>query len=139
VLYEKNQILQAEKILLESKKNYDRVIFIWGRYIPNGYLALIYADLKSEKDTLYYLKKALHYTETASNSYEKGVMCRIKGELIHKCVEFDNYQEIVDTIRKSMSNCCTGQYRCFDNPAMTYEKTRIEKLMTDHRVIEIFN
>jgi DNA-binding SARP family transcriptional activator len=139
VLYEKNQILQAEKILLESKKNYDKVIFIWGRYIPNGYLALIYADLKNEKDTLYYLKKALHYTETASNSYEKGVMCRIKGELIHKCVEFDNYQEIVDTIRKSMSNCCTGQYRCFDNPAMTYEKTRIEKLMTDHRVIEIFN
>jgi DNA-binding SARP family transcriptional activator/tetratricopeptide (TPR) repeat protein len=137
VYYELGQIDKAEKHLLESIKYYSRIVFVWGRFIPNGYLSLVYADKKDEENTYKYFKLSMEYIADSSNDYEKGMICRIKTELIKSCRNFSNWKKLEKLITSDLFNCCFGDLRCFDNSAMTYEKRRINELLDDNGVKDI--
>jgi tetratricopeptide (TPR) repeat protein len=137
VFYELGDLDKAEEFLLESIKYYTRIVFIWGRFIPNGYLALIYAKKKDEGKTYKYFKLSMEYIKNSTNSYEKGMICRIKTELIKSCRKFSNWNKIEELIKSNLFNCCFGDLKCFDNSAMTYEKRRINELLDDNDVKDI--
>ena len=137
VYYELGDIDKAEEFLLESIKYYKRIVFIWGRFIPNGYLALVYARKKDEEKTYKHFKLSMEYIESSTNSYEKGMTCRIKTELIKACRNFSNWEKFEELIKSDLFNCCFGEYKCFDNSAMTYEKRRINELLDDNDVKDI--
>lgn len=137
VFYELGKIDKAEELLLESIKYYSKIVFVWGRFIPNGYLALVYASKKDEKNTYKYFKLSMEYIASSTNNYEKGMICRIKTELIKFCRDFSNWNKLEELILSNLFNCCFGDLKCFDNPAMTYEKRRINELLNDEDVKHI--
>ncbi|SHJ03839.1 Predicted ATPase [Dethiosulfatibacter aminovorans DSM 17477] len=134
VYYELGKIDKAEEFLLESIKYYSKIVFVWGRVIPSGYLALVYAGKRDEKNTYKYFKLSMEYIANSKNNYEKGMICRIKTELIKSCRDFSNWKKLEELIMSDLFNCCFGDLKCFDNPAMTYEKRRINELLDDKDV-----
>ena len=137
VYYEIGEIEKAEEFLLESIKYYSKIVFVWGRFIPNGYLALVYSGKRDEENTYKYFKLSMEHITNSTNIYEKGMICRVKTELIKSCREFSNWGKLEELIVSDLFNCCFGDLKCFDNPAMTYEKRRINELLDDNDVKNI--
>ncbi|GEM_PF-619433 len=134
ILYEKGLYQESKKILNESIDYYKKIVFLWGRYISYGYLALIYANNKEFEKSYELLKKSFLFINKSKNIYEKGILCRIKAEIIIKTKGYKENYKFIKLIEDNMNSCCNGELKCFENPAMTYEKKLINKYLEDELV-----
>src|SRR6056297_1021854 len=137
ILYEQGLYEESEKALNQSLKYYDKVLFLWGRYITYGYLALIYIQKEDYDKGYEYLKKSFFCINKNKNIYEKGILCRIKAEIIIKTKKCKLRNKFVKLIKENMTNCCSGELKCFENSAMTYERKLINKYFKDDLVKKI--
>lgn len=137
ILYEKGLYEESKKILNRSLKYYDKIVFLWGRYISYGYLALIYAQYEKYEKSYNYLKKSFFCINKNKNNYEKGVLCRIKAEIIIKTKKYKDRMKFLELIQENMINCCSGELKCFENTAMTYESKLINNYLKDETVREV--
>ncbi len=135
--YENEKIDKSKELLVKSLKYYNKIVFIWGRFITHGYLSLIYAREKNEKLSYKHFNEAFNCINKTKNIYEKGVMCRIEAEIILITQKFKNHEDFIELIKSNINNCFQGKIKCFENCAMTYEKTIIKKLIKNEKVSNV--
>jgi DNA-binding SARP family transcriptional activator/tetratricopeptide (TPR) repeat protein len=138
VYYELGKIDESKASLLESKSFYDKIIFMWGRYIPDAFLAMLYAVTKDEEKSLFHFRNAFENTRRMLNPYDKGVMCRVKAETLLLIKDFKNKNQFYELIEQDSINCCRGQYVCFDLSPLDYEKKRMIELLQNNTVKDWF-
>ena len=138
VYYEMGDIREAQQYLTEAKGFYSNIIFMWGRYLPDAFLSLIHAQLRDEQKALEHFKIAQGSIQRMANLYDQGVLCRVKAELLALIKEFDNRRHFDEIIAENSEQCCRNQQRCFDKPALAYEKKRMDILLQDPAVHQWF-
>ncbi len=138
VYFELGKINEAKESLLESKSFYDKIVFMWGRYIPDAFLGMLYALNKDEEMSIIHFRNAFENTRRMLNSYDKGVMCRVKAETLLLIKDFKNKNQFYELIEQDSMNCCRGQYRCFDLSPLDYEKNRMKELLKNNIVKDWF-